>query len=150
MQAYNAFAALGSFSDAAAMAQKCRQPMPSNGAFKRDGGSSVDLKIIAPSGARSVYVKIYTSGGSLASTVFISPGGSARVSLSSGSHRINVAYGSEWWGEKDLFGPNGLYSQLLNGGSNTFTFESNGSYELTLIVSSGGNVGSQSIGRNNF
>ena len=56
-----------------------------------------------------------------------------------------VAYGSEWYGEKDLFGDGGIYYQLLNGSSTDFNMENGYTYTLELLKSADGNVGSKHL-----
>lgn len=148
--AYCKFIELGDYSDASSRANSCRQAMPANGSMKYSSGSDCNLAIYAPGGSDSVYIKVY-SGGSLVGSVFLSPGASSTIGLSAGSYTIKAAYGDTWWGTAELFGDNGYYSLLTNqSGGTTFNLESGYDYSLQLSVSSGGNVGSRSVGRSGF
>ena len=77
---------------------------------------------------------------------FVRPGDYITLWVWAGTYTIKVAYGTEWFGEIDLFGEDGSYSQLYNGYDPEFTFRSGYYYELELQVGSGGNVGTGSLG----
>ena len=151
-KAYQLFLSLGDYSDAAARAKECKCTPPSTGVLYQNsayGGSSVSLKVYAPSGSGYLYIKI-KSGSSTVRSMFFGSGASASVSLPSGSYTIDYGYGSTWYGEADAFGENGEYGTLLNGSSTSFSFSDGYSYELRMQVSSGGNVGSKSKGWGSF
>jgi len=149
--AYVAFSGLGDYSDSRAMASACRQSMPANGSMKSSSGSDCELTIYAPSGSDYVYVKVYTSGGAFAGSVFLAPDGSSTIGLSGGSYLIKAAYGTAWWGSTEMFGDDGYYSLLTDqSGSTIFSLDYGYGYSLELSVSSGGNVGSRSVGRSGF
>lgn len=145
-KAQKAYIGLGDYKDARKKAQDCVQPLPENGGLKSGNGSSVSLEIEAPGGSESVYLKLYDSENATAGTVFIHPGKSAVIPLRGGSYTIKVAYGSEWYGEKDLFGEGGSYYQLLNETETVFVMESGHSYNLSLSGVTDGNVVSEGLG----
>ena len=140
------FDSLGDYEDAAARSAACVQTLPENGAFATGNGSGSSLTIEAPSGTRSVYLKIYDETGAAVAKIFLRPGGSATLELTPGTYTMKVAYGTEWYGETDLFGDDGSYSQLLNGSAPEFVIESNYEYTLTLGGVVNGNVGSEDLG----
>ena len=65
--------------------------------------------------------------------------------MKSGTYTIKIAYGTDWYGEIDVFGESGSYSQLMNGSSRYFEFYSNYYYTLQLQAGRDGNVGSERI-----
>lgn len=142
------FLQIPKFKDAEARAEACRQAIPGNASLASGNGGGTSLTITAPSGSRYVYLKVYSSNGAAAGKIFLHPGGSGTISLVPGTYTIKVGYGTEWYGEVDMFGEDGSYTQLLNGsGSNVyFPLEANYSYTLQLISSTNGNVPSKSIG----
>ena len=144
-QARELYLSIGDFKDAAEKAESCKQPMPENGALKK-GNGGIAFTITAPDIGKSVFVKIYDSNGDTVGQVFLHSGSSSTVSMAAGSYTIKVAYGTEWYGEKDLFGDDGIYYQLLNGSSEQFGMENGYTYTLELLVSTDGNVGSESLG----
>ena len=140
------FMQIPEYEDSSQRAETCVQELPENGAFKTGSGSGVNLKIVAPKGSRSVYIKIYNSDRELAGKVFLRPEKSSTLKLKSGTYYMNVAYGTEWYGETDLFGDEGTYQQLLNGTSDSFKLSSGYTYTLELLSKSNGNVGSKNVG----
>lgn len=144
-KAYKLFKSLGSYQDSAAMMSSCVRSAPGTGEVYHASGyssSAVSLKINAPSNSGYLFIKMYNSSGVLVSTVFFRPGGSTTVYLPTGTYTINAGYGGTWYGAKDAFGEYGDYSTLLNGSASSFQLSA-GSWELTMSVSSGGNVGNK-------
>ena len=144
-QARELYLSISDFKDAAEKAESCKQPLPENGALKK-GNGGIAFTITAPDIGKSVFVKIYDSDGDTVGQVFLHSGSSSTVSMAAGSYTIKVAYGTDWYGEKDLFGDDGIYYQLLNGSSEQFGMENGYTYTLELLVSTDGNVGSESLG----
>lgn len=145
-QAKKLFRQAGVYKDAEEQIEKCVQVLPENGSLRTGNGSSTNITIIAPDGSRSVYLKMYNSSGDTIGTIFLRPGGSGTIYLSSGDYTIKVAYGTEWYGDKDLFGDDGSYCQLMNGTSEIFSMHSNYTYTLELQSTTQGNVGSDYLG----
>lgn len=153
------FKALGSFRDAEERAEKCVLDNPKTGeVYHNPDYSSVgcSLKIDPNTGnGTNTYFKIYIVNGSeetLVSSVFIKSGSTATVKLPAGTYILKIATGKgEWYGEKEMFGPNGVYQRLKNGSSSDrFTLERRGDYVLTMNVSTNGNVGSQKENMSTF
>ena len=84
--------------------------------------------------------------------MYIKSGSTATVKLPAGTYILKIATGKgEWYGEKEMFGPNGVYQRLKNGSSSDrFTLERRGDYVLTMNVSTNGNVGSQKENMSTF
>lgn len=143
-KAMTAFEDLGEYKDAEKKAASCKQALPKNGALKKNAGG-IKLNIQAPGGSESVLVRVYNSSDKVVGQVFIRPGKKATIKVKSGSYKIKVGYGTEWYGS-DLFGPTGSYTLLKNGSSSTFSFKSGYAYTLKLMTVANGNVGSESIG----
>lgn len=145
-QAKKKFLSIKSYKDASKRSDECVQELPANASFRTGNGSGTNITITAPGGSRSVYLKMYNSSGTVIGTIFLRPEGSGTLYLSPGDYTIKCAYGTEWYGEKDLFGDNGSYSQLLNGSNEVFSLSRNYTYTLELLSSTQGNVPSRSIG----
>lgn len=134
------------YKDSQQKAAACVRPLPENGAMNVGNGYGMVLTIQVPAGTESVFLKLYDESGAAAGHVFIRPGMNATINMLGGNYTMKVAYGTEWYGETDLFGENGSYQQLLNGNDSVFELESGYSYTLTLGGVTDGNVGSKSVG----
>ena len=140
------FETIPDYEDASDRADACVQDLPQSGDYAMDAGSASSLTIEAPtSGDSSVYLKIYDLDGNTVGKVFIRAGESATIYIDGGSYMMKVAYGTEWYGEIDLFGPWGTYSQLLNGDTDIFELSGGYTYTLQLLASTDGNVGSEDV-----
>ena len=144
-KALEIFESMPRFKDSSDRAASCYQPLPETGDYRYDDGS-IDLTIYAPSGSQSLFIRVYDSDGNVVAQSFVRPGDYITLWVWAGTYTIKVAYGTEWFGEIDLFGEDGSYSQLYNGYDPEFTFRSGYYYELELQVGSGGNVGTGSLG----
>ena len=156
-EAYGLFSGLGDFQDSAALAASCIVTKPDSGETYYNSAYSGDdctLEINPPSDGSSTYAKIYTSGGDLVVCLFMNPGDTASVNLPAGDYCIRVAYGDgDWYGEKDMFGDDGVYQQLLmSDTSENFTFEYDYDYTLTLQTTdrSGVSVANKNVDRDSF
>jgi tetratricopeptide (TPR) repeat protein len=138
-----AWNAISEWKDSAEKAKTCKQTMPDNGSMKK-GSGNISMKINAPSSINAL-LRVYNSKGEVVAQVFIAAGKNATIKLGAGTYTIKVAYGTEWYGEKDLFGAKGAYLQLKNGTSESFTLKKNYSYTLTLQSGTSGNVGSKTV-----
>ena len=125
-------------------ASKCVQTMPENGSMKK-GSGSITMNINAPAEINAL-LRVYNSSNEVVAQVFIAAGKSSSIKLNAGTYTIKVAYGTEWYGETDLFGAKGAYLQLKNGTSESFTLKKNYKYTLKLQSGTSGNVGSSTVG----
>ena len=157
--AYDLFKALGSFRDAEERAKECVLENPKTGEVYHNpdySSKGCSLKIDPnTSNGTNTYFKIYIVSGSeeiLVSSVFIKSGSTASVKLPAGTYILKIASSKgEWYGEKEMFGPNGVYQRLKNGSSSDrFALDRGGDYILTMNVSSNGNVGSQKENMSTF
>ncbi|MBR2549347.1 MAG: hypothetical protein IKE92_04905 [Clostridiales bacterium] len=138
------FDSIPEFKDSVEMAESCKQPLPETDDYRYDDGS-IQLDIYAPSGSKSVLIRLYDSDGDVVAQVFISAGDYTTLYVGAETYTIKVAYGTEWYGETDLFGDRGSYTQLYNGDDPDFTFSYGYKYTLELMTVEGGNVGSDSL-----
>jgi len=157
--AYGIFHDLGSYRDALSRAEACVLSKPSTGEIYHNSAytaSGCSLKINPNTNDGScTYFKIYTVSGAeeiLVSCVFINSGATATVHLPAGTYILKTATSSgNWYGEKEMFGSNGVYQRLQSSdSSDRFTLERYGDYVLTLSNATNGNVGSQRENRDNF
>ena len=77
--------------------------------------------------------------------VFIRAKQSSYLNMAVGTYTMKVGYGTEWYGEIDLFGQFAQYSQLLDGSTPEFSLKSGYAYELTLGGVADGNVDSRNL-----
>ncbi len=140
------YLSLNDYKDSAEKANSCLQPLPASGALKQGNGFACKLQIAVPDDFRYTFLKLYDSGETPIGQVFIHPGKRASISMASGTYTIKVAYGTNWYGEIDLFGDDGSYQQLINGSSTIFELESGYAYTLTLGGVVDGTVGTKNIG----
>ena len=138
------FDSIPEFKDSVEMAESCKQPLPDTDDYRYDDGS-IQLDIYAPSGSKSVLIRLYDSDGDVVAQVFISAGDYTTLYVGAETYTIKVAYGTEWYGETDLFGDRGSYTQLYNGDDPDFTFSYGYKYTLELMTVEGGNVGSDTL-----
>ncbi|MBR0092246.1 MAG: hypothetical protein IJP92_11155 [Lachnospiraceae bacterium] len=134
------------YEDAAEKADACEQPMPENGAFKSGNGSAAVFTIKNSNGDESVFVKLYDTSDNAVGQTFISAGKSVTLNMAAGTYTIKVGYGTQWYGETDLFGDKGSYQQLLNGSDTSFKVQGGYTYTLSLGGVTNGNVGSKGLG----
>ncbi len=152
--AYKAFNTLGTFNDSTTRAKACIQPVPGTGEIYRNeafAAQTCPVTINSPASNTPCYMKVY-SGDTLVSTLVINPGTSMTLSLPVGSYQVKSAYGSNWYGEKDMFGDSGTYKIMVfnDAGGDVMQLEPNYTYTLDLKVSTSGNVGSKSTNRSTF
>jgi hypothetical protein len=138
-----------SYLDSAERAEKCVQKWPKNGqVFRNKNFKSTRAWLSIKSNYEdneAIYVKIYTLENELVSTAFIGGSGKATVKLPAGTYKMNIGFGSSWYGQQEAFG-NGsdtFYCKLIfENGVESFTLESGYILPLTIGVTDG-NVGSQ-------
>ena len=90
-------------------------------------------------------IRFYDSDGDVCAQVFLRPDESVTLYVAADTYTIKVGYGTEWYGETDLFGESGRYTQLYNGDDPDFTFSYGYWYQLELMSSTGGNVGQDTL-----
>jgi hypothetical protein len=108
------------------------------------------LKIITK-GKSNYYIKILEEKTSKqVLTIFIRAGESASVDIPLGRYKIRYATGSQWYGEKHLFGANGLYKEASQ--ISDFRLEENKAVAqvLELYPHVNGNLTSKSISDKDF
>lgn len=151
--AYTRFTSLGSYEDSAARAEACIVTMPDSGELYHNEGfvsSSTDVKFDAGDATVPHFIKVY-SGDTLVSTVFVHAGSTATIQVPPGDYIFKSAWGSNWFGDEEMFGLEGTYSVMLfDGSSESVTLDGNMIYTITLYSVSGGNVGSRSLDAGSF
>ena len=149
-QALKKFEEARPYLDATDRISDCYQETPESGTLKTSTGSGATLTAKAPKGVRNFYLKFYQDN-RLVGTVFIRSGESADLSLPTGKTKVNMATGTQWFGETDLFGENGMYVTLSGSNSDkSFTFSSGTQYNLTLGGVTNGNVNATQVNQSDF
>jgi len=156
--AYLAFDSIYDFEDAAERMQQCVIPFPMTGEVYHNDSywhSLCDLTIKTSSDDSAYnYLKIYTADDVLVSCIAILGGESTKIRLPAGLYCIKTSYGyGNWYGEKEMFGDDGVYQILSIGGTDIFEFNRNYIYTLTLrteSVDSDDAVDSRNVDREGF
>ena len=143
-KAMKQFETITYFKDSEEMAKACPQELPETGDCMVNDGS-IELEIYAPSGIKSLIIRFYDSDGDVCAQVFLRPDESVTLYVAADTYTIKVGYGTEWYGETDLFGESGRYTQLNNGDDPEFTFQYGYWYQLELMSVAGGNVGQDTL-----
>lgn len=153
-EAYKMFTLVNGFKDAADRIADCIQQKPQSGELYRNPDyakktCAVNIKLGGL--LNSLYVKVYTEDDVLVSTVFLNPGEKTKIKLPTGTYRFKAAYGTDWFGEKDMFGDYGYYEKLIfDDGKDTWSLTSKYIYTLSMMQEEEGNMGSTEIGPEGF
>ena len=122
-----------------ARAGACVQPWPKTGVLYKNPdvkGSNAELAVQFNTDAdTAMLVKVYTTDGVLARTMFIGGTGKATCSLPAGTYVIKDGVGKNWYGEEEAFGerPEGQYEIMtFDDGSQEVELEKN--YRSTITV----------------
>lgn len=113
--AYLEFVKASGLLDADELAQSCAQPIETKEIYENPDYASnkVSVTFSAPDvSGTSVCVKVY-SGSDLASMLLIKAGEKIRVKLPDGTFRFNIGNGENWYGEKEFFGDEGYYFEMI-------------------------------------
>lgn len=141
--AYTGFYALGDFGDSAARAASCIQPTPKNGETYRnaDFAKKVSITIKVGDQSRSLFLKIYSEDDVLVSTVFVGPNSKTKIKLPAGKFRFKAGYGTDWFGDKEMFGSDASYELLVFEDGELTSFSSSYIYTLSFLMQDGdGNI----------
>ena len=132
------------------------QPLPANGTSRRYWTRSEEellapLRIVTAGGSPNYFIKVVDwERGTPILTVFVRSGQTVNVKVPLGSYRLKYASGTEWYGEKHLFGPETAYSRAQD----RFDFAVAGSqvsgYTVELIKQVGGNLKTAAIRPEDF
>ena len=117
-----------SWGDAQKRADACIQTMPKSGVLYRNPdvrGTNTQLCIkVEDSPNTGMYVKVYTTKGVLARTMFIKGSSQTTVSMPAGTYVVKTATGSNWYGEEEAFGKEGRYQIMTSSsGEQEFQFQ---------------------------
>lgn len=131
-------------------AEACVQPWPKTGVLYKNPavqGSSTELAVqFNGESDVGMLVKIYTTDGTLARTMFIGGTGKATASLPAGTYVIKDGTGKNWYGEEEAFGKTGYYEIMtFSGGSQEIQLKRNYRSTITVNVQED-NPGADSVG----
>lgn len=154
--AYQTYWALDDFLDSETRKLECVMDTPPASELYRNPSFALqicEVTIIPPPVEENThtYIKIYSEQGDLVSTLFIPLGEKLKIKLPPGKYKFKTGYGWDWFGEKDVFGPDGQYSVLLfDGGNELWTLNLYYIYTLTLMPGTTGNIGGRSEDLSDF
>jgi hypothetical protein len=128
--AYTGFESLSGFADASSRAEACKQAAPESGELYHNEDFAKKISIYIKNKGESIglLVKFYSDDGSLASIAYIAPGKKVKVRLPRGQFTAYVAYGAQWFGDKEYFGSNAFY------GRDEEPFELSSGYYYTYTI----------------
>jgi len=126
--AFKFFRNLGEYRDAAQRADKCvivqkTGEIYRNSAYKK----SISVQFRQPKDGFATYWRIY-SGDTLVAAAYANPGDRVSISLPVGVYSLQVACGTRWFGETDMFGDEGDYYRLTI--SNDTMSDANGDLKI--------------------
>ena len=104
------------------------------------------LKINASQGANYVVKIIDVRNEDVVLTYFLPSGDTQEIEIPSGKFEIRYTSGSEWYGEKLMFGPEASYAKA----DRVFDFRPGSGYELTLYQVRNGNLRTSKIRKEDF
>jgi tetratricopeptide (TPR) repeat protein len=113
-QAHEMFLSLGAYDDAAERAEQCRLELPASGVlWQAEGYKSTEssIRMDLTESIDPYYYKVY-DGDTAIAALFVNAGAKVEVELPPGEYSIKKATGDAWWGETDLFGPDGAYARI--------------------------------------
>jgi hypothetical protein len=121
--AYVLFTSLGDYLDSAERAAACEQYPPKTGEIYRDSNFKLSgkksyavISLSAPDDGQYTLIKISTTYFVYKPvvTLFLAPGEDVEVKLPVGEvYHFKEAYGTVWYGDKELFGDDGTYIDVL-------------------------------------
>lgn len=148
--AYKMYTELRSYLNSEKNAKLCIRPYPKMTVLYKNRNYSFDFApmVIHADSNEPAYLKIYSKTGILVATVFLKPGKSLSFHMPSGTYIIKEANGTQWFGEKEMFGDDGEYAVLKT----ELKFSKWGmGYEITLDNSGkDGNLKSRMASRKDF
>lgn len=106
------------YNDYQQRASDCIQTMPETGELWHDENMISDnmrLDFVANEEDENtgMYIVVYTKDNNLVEKVFIKGSGTVETWIPEGSYYIKDAFGTMWFGEKELFGKDGEYETML-------------------------------------
>lgn len=151
-KAYKIYEDLGNFKDSQDKMKKCQKDIPGKSILFQDDdyqSSSVQLTF-KNTGALHNYIKMYNSKDKLVARIFVKKGSSATIHLTSGTYHINKAFGTNWYGKKDMFGDLGYYTKCRVKGSYNFALQDHYIYTMSSGGGSGDAVSGDTVKPDGF
>lgn len=151
-KAYKIYDTLGDYKDSKKKRDKCIKDNPSSSVLYQNSdykSSAVELKF-KNKGKKDNFIKLYNSDDTLVATVYVRDDSSATVHIPEGTYHINKAYGNTWFGEKDMFGDQGVYTKCKVNDGFDFSLKSGFIYTLSSDSGEGDPVTSQGVGSDKF
>lgn len=126
-----------------------------NGVIRQKAYGQVPLKVVADYGTNYALKLVSVYNNAEVSLFYVASGATVQVNVPPGQYYVRGASGSQWYGERNLFGPDTRYFRMTQRNEPTeeasrFTFQNGRMYTLTLQGVSGGNINSPSISAADF
>lgn len=151
--AFNAFKKLGEFEDSPKKALDCIRSENSGELYRNpayEGGTSVFIAIGHYDNEKDSFIKLYTKSGEYVLGVYVKAGKTVRVNIPIGEYEFRIAYGSSWFGEKNLFGEDGYYEIFEEDGKSIWVFEKGEEGGWSLTVANMPTAGSEELTYDTF
>ena len=104
------------------------------------------LKINTSMDASYIIKVVDPHDGDVIMMCYLPAGMSQEIDLPSGTFEVRYTCGTEWFGDDEMFGPNGVYAKA----DKLFTFSKGSGYELTLYRVPHGNLRTSTMKREDF
>lgn len=126
-----------------------------NRIIRQRASGPVPLKVVADNGRNYALKLVNTYTNAEVLLFYVAGGTDFQVSVPPGEYYVRGASGSQWYGEKNLFGPGTSYFRMMqrndvSAEGSRFTFARGRAYTLTLKGVVDGNVNTPSISANEF
>ncbi len=150
--AFMAFYDLGDFKDSVERCFACIQDPPKNGELYHNPDFAKKVSVTFKVGDQdlSAFIKVYSEDDQLVASIFVAKNSKTKVKLPKGKYRFKAAYGIEWFGEKELFGDNAIYTVMVFKEGDTLNLSSNTIYTISLLQEGEGNMTSMPESLGNF
>ena len=123
-------------------------PLPQYAYFIQQPRYNCDSSLTVKTARGSAYViKVVDSySGEVILSCYLPGGISQEIDIPSGTFEIRYTCGTEWFGDRELFGPTGSYAKAQG----TFRFTRDAGYELTLYKVANGNLRTTTLRKEDF
>ena len=124
-------------------AAACMQELPGSGEIWRNpdipgSDCALTFTVYGPDDSRGMCFQMFNMEDEPVSVVFVRGSASATAHVPAGTYRIRDGFGSKWYGQQELFGPEGSYEYLTFSEDPDTEYDAvldYGTYELSINVS---------------
>ena len=117
------------------MAQNCIQPFTSGEFYHNPNYISDDVTFIAAARAankKNAIIKLYTADGVFVCGFYVTPGKTLQTKVPTGTYQFRFSYGTNWFGDDEMFGDEGFYAIYVENSTRNYTFNKNSRWTFTV------------------